>query len=84
MLIAGIQNSTDAYIIMARLQALVNNLLVWQSSFESKLRPLNSKSISPGAYLCSAYSWNFDKWLACKSVWLCARDHKCMARLRLF
>ena len=40
--IAGTQNSTCAYIvIIASLQALVNNLLVWQSSCESKLCPLN-------------------------------------------
>ena len=30
---------------MACLQALVNNLLVWQSSCESKLRPLNSEHL---------------------------------------
>ena len=33
-------DDTGAYIIMASLQALVNNLLVWQSSCASKLRPL--------------------------------------------
>ena len=37
--IAGTQNSTGAYIIMACLQALVNNLLVWQSSCVSNLCP---------------------------------------------
>ena len=37
--IAGTRNSTGAYIvIMASLQALVNSLLVWQSSCENKLR----------------------------------------------
>ena len=37
--IAGTRNSTSAYIvIMASLQALVNSLLVWQSSCENKLR----------------------------------------------
>ena len=36
--IAGTRNSTGAYIvIMASLQALVNSLLVWQSSCENKL-----------------------------------------------
>ena len=35
--IADIQNSTGAYIIIACLQVLVNNLLVWQSSCKSKL-----------------------------------------------
>ena len=48
-----------AYIvIMASLQALVNNLLVWQSSCES---PVNSESISPAACRCSAYNQNIDK-----------------------
>ena len=45
-----IQNYTGAYIIMDGLQALVNNLLVWQSSCISKLGSLNSKSISPAAW----------------------------------
>ena len=54
--IAGTQNSTGAYIIMAYLQALVNNLLVWQSSCESKLCPLNSQFICPIAYLCLGYN----------------------------
>ena len=48
--IAGTQNSIGAYIVItASLQALVNNLLVWQSSCESKLCPLNSQSICPAA-----------------------------------
>ena len=33
--IAATQNYTGAYLIMASLQALVNNLLVWQSSCAS-------------------------------------------------
>ena len=42
LMIAGTGNSTGTYIvIMASLQALVNSLLVWQSSCENKLRPLN-------------------------------------------
>ena len=40
--IAATQNYTGAYIIMASLQALVNNLLMWQSSCASKLRPLKT------------------------------------------
>ena len=44
--IAGTQNYTGAHIIMASLQALVNNLLVWQSSCASKLRPLKTANIS--------------------------------------
>ena len=39
--VAGTRNSTGSYIvIMASLQVLVNSLLVWKSSCESKLRPL--------------------------------------------
>ena len=38
--VAATQIYTGAYIIMASLQVLVNNLLVWQSSCASKLRPL--------------------------------------------
>ena len=38
--IAGTQNYTGAYIIMASLQALVNNLFVWQSR-----RPLKTANI---------------------------------------
>ena len=48
---AAAQNYTGTYIIMDCLQALVNNLLAWQSSYKSKLRPLNSKCISPAAKL---------------------------------
>ena len=44
--IAATQNYTGAYIIMASLQALVNNLLVWQSSCASKLRPLKTKRLA--------------------------------------
>ena len=47
LIIATTQNYTGVYIIMACLQAFVNNLLVWQSSCKSKLRPVNSESISP-------------------------------------
>ena len=43
--IAATQNYTGAYIFMASLQALVNNLLVWQSSCASKLRPLKTANI---------------------------------------
>ena len=42
---AGTQNYTGGYIIMASLQVLVNNLLVWQSSCASKLRPLKTANI---------------------------------------
>ena len=52
------------------LQALVNNLLVWQSSCKSKLHPLNSKSISPAVWQCSACNWNINKQLVRKLVWL--------------
>ena len=37
--ITGTQNYTGAYIIMASLQVLGNNLLVWQSSCARKLHP---------------------------------------------
>ena len=43
--IAGTQNYAGAYITMASLQVLVNNLLVWQSSCASKLRPLKTVNI---------------------------------------
>ena len=63
--IAGTQNYVGAYIITAPLQALVNNLLVCQSSCESKLRPLNNKYICPAACQCSTYkaagNQNIDK-----------------------
>ena len=49
-------NYIGTYIIMASLQALVNNLLVWQSSCASKLHK----------YICprSAYNQNINKRLA--------------------
>ena len=70
------QNYTGAYIAIDRLEALVNKLLVWQSSCKSKLVtcPLNSKSVSPAAWRCSACKCNIDKRLARKLVWLRARD----------
>ena len=40
---AGAQTSTGAYIIT--MAVLPNNLLVWQSSWENKLYPLNSESM---------------------------------------
>ena len=52
--VAATQNYIGVYIIMDCLQALVNNLLVWQSSCKSKLCPLNSKFISPAACRCLA------------------------------
>ena len=56
--IASTQNSTSAYIvIMASLQGLVYKLLVWQSSCESKLYPLNSESICPAACRCSEHQY---------------------------
>ena len=58
---------TGAYIIMASLQALVNNLLVWQSSCASKPRPLKTANICPAACRCSACNQNIDKRLARKS-----------------
>ena len=64
--IAGTQNYIGAYIIMASLQALVNNLLVWQSTCETKSRPLNSKSICPAVSRCSAYNQNINKQLTRK------------------
>ena len=51
--IADTQNSIEVLtqlIIIACLQALVNNLLVWQSSCKRKLGPLNNKSICPATY----------------------------------
>ena len=44
------------YTDMTSLQVLANNLLVWQSSCDSKLYPLNSKSICSSTCLCSAYN----------------------------
>ena len=41
---------------MASLQTLVNNLLVWQSSCASKLRPLKTAYICPAACRCLAYN----------------------------
>ena len=46
VLIAAIQNYTGTYILMDCLQALVNNLTCVAKQLKSKLRPLNSKSIS--------------------------------------
>ena len=72
---------TGAYIIMASLQVLVNNLLVWQSSCASKQRPFkNSEYICPAACRCSASNQNIDKRLARKSA---GRKLVWRARLRL-
>ena len=68
--IAATQNYTGAYIIMASLQALVNNLLVWQSSCASKLRPLKTANIFVQPLVdVQLIIRNIDKRLARKLVW---------------
>ena len=54
---------------MASLQALVNNLLVWQSSCTSKLRPLKTVNIFVKLLVdVQLIIRNMDKWLAHKLV----------------
>ena len=68
--IAATQNYTGAYIIMASLQVLVNNLLVWQSSCASKLRPLKATNIFVQPLVdVQLIIRNIDKRLARKLVW---------------
>ena len=57
---------------MASLQVLVNNLLVWQSSCESKLCPQYICPATSAACQCSAYNQNIDKLLAYKlpAAWM--------------
>ena len=54
---------------------LVSYIVVCQNSCESKLCPLNSRSICPAAYVCSAYNRNINKRLGQ------AHEHPC-TRLR--
>ena len=75
--IAATQNYTGAYIIMASLQVLVNNLLVWQSSCASKLRTLKTANIFVQTANIFVQPFvdvqliirNIDKRLARKLVW---------------
>ena len=67
---AATQNYTGTYIIMASLQALVNNLLVWQSSCASKLHPLKTTNIFVQPIVdVQLIIRNIDKRLARKLVW---------------
>ena len=68
--IAATQNYTGANIIMASLQALINNLLVWQSSCASKLHPLKTANIFVQLLVdVQLIIRNIDKRLARKLVW---------------
>ena len=68
--IAATQNYTGAYIIMASLQVLVNNLLVWQSSCASKLHPLKTTNIFVQPLVdVQLIIRNIDKRLARKLAW---------------
>ena len=55
---------------MASLQVLVNNLLVWQSSCASKLRPLKTVNIFVQPLVdVQLIIRNIDKWLVHKLFW---------------